>query len=557
MTRRISPASVIVALAMTLPLAAQSKEQARQELMRRLQAAEEASLESRRAFAAEHFRHEAADDPDVAAIVRVLDNTKIDLDFTDASLEDIIGFIREYAKINIEIDQKVREEGLAEKKITFKMRDAILRNVLDLLLRQYALEYTFDHKVFLIVEAFPSWPMSGFRKGSETSAGSLVPPREGVSSKEADEAILEKMKGTHISLSFTDAPLPRVLGCLVEFTTLPIVIDAGSVDNLGRLLVTFRVDDLPFDQAFDLIAKMVGLHYVVQGGEILVFSEEAYADANRGDRPCSKKDFTPLGKDANGAEEYRHDRTGIVFVRIPAGEFDMGSLDDEVGRDPKEVSRHVRIDRPFLLSKTEVTNAQFRLFAAKRRLQPGHSSGDWQEVSLDGDDQPVVCVNWLEVYGFCQWAGLRLPTDEEWEYVARGGDGRMFPWGDSWPPPPNSENYADETGVRDHLPILPIPGYDDGAAASAIVGRAAPNPFGVSDLGGNVWEFCCGRFEQQKLKGPTPDPRERFKTSKPDLRGGSWYESQPSALRCAERVAIPIEGASPVVGFRVALDWGE
>ena len=95
---------------------------------------------------------EKAVDEDVLAIQRVLDNTKIDLDFTDASLEDIIGFIREYAKINIEIDQKVREEGLAEKKITFQMRDAILRNVLNLLLRQYALGYTFDHKVLLIVK---------------------------------------------------------------------------------------------------------------------------------------------------------------------------------------------------------------------------------------------------------------------------------------------------------------------------------------------------------------------------------------------------------------------
>ena len=94
---------------------------------------------------------EAADE-DVLAIQRVLDNTKIDLDFTDASLEDIIGFIREYAKINIEIDQKVREEGLAEKKITFQMREAVLRNVLNLLLRQYSLGYTFDHKVLLIVK---------------------------------------------------------------------------------------------------------------------------------------------------------------------------------------------------------------------------------------------------------------------------------------------------------------------------------------------------------------------------------------------------------------------
>ncbi|GEM_PF-621516 len=88
----------------------------------------------------------------VLANQRVLDNTRVDLDFTDASLEDILGFIREYARINIEIDETVRQEGLAERKISFQMREAVLRNALSLLLRQYGLGMTVDDHGLLVVK---------------------------------------------------------------------------------------------------------------------------------------------------------------------------------------------------------------------------------------------------------------------------------------------------------------------------------------------------------------------------------------------------------------------
>ncbi|GEM_PF-7004565 len=101
------------------------------ETLREVEAAEKVrEIERRRA------KFETSDE---GAIARVLDQTRIDLDFADASLEDIIGFIREYAKINIEIDQKVREEGLAEKKTTLRVKDAVLRGVLDTLMREHEL----------------------------------------------------------------------------------------------------------------------------------------------------------------------------------------------------------------------------------------------------------------------------------------------------------------------------------------------------------------------------------------------------------------------------------
>lgn len=91
-------------------------------------------------------------DPDVLAIKNKLQTLKIDLDFTDASLFDILEFIREFAQVNIEISPEVKSEGTADKRITFQMKDLVLSNVLKLLLRQYGLGYTFENKVLLITK---------------------------------------------------------------------------------------------------------------------------------------------------------------------------------------------------------------------------------------------------------------------------------------------------------------------------------------------------------------------------------------------------------------------
>ncbi len=103
---------------------------------------------------AESRKKPVESDADAAAwkaeMQRVLENTRIDLDFTDASLEDIIGFLREFSRINIEIDQKVREDGTAEKKITFQLRDMPLKSTLKLLLDQYELTYELVNHVLLI-----------------------------------------------------------------------------------------------------------------------------------------------------------------------------------------------------------------------------------------------------------------------------------------------------------------------------------------------------------------------------------------------------------------------
>lgn len=112
---------------------------------------------------------------------------------------------------------------------------------------------------------------------------------------------------------------------------------------------------------------------------------------------------------------------GGRYVWVPPGEFLMGSNDGE--SDERPVHR-VQITRGFWLSKHEVTNAQYRRYCQA-------SGQSFPTGSSQGEDHPVVYVSWEGAQGYCDHYGLRLPTEAEWEYAARGSAGRKYPWGDS------------------------------------------------------------------------------------------------------------------------------
>ncbi len=200
------------------------------------------------------------------------------------------------------------------------------------------------------------------------------------------------------------------------------------------------------------------------------------------------------------------EQIGIELVTIPAGEFLYGNK--------QKVSLPV-----YALAKTLVTNRQYKAFVdATGRKAPGH----WDEGKIPAGKEyhPVVNVRWDDAQAFCRWAGLRLPSEAEWEKGARGMDGREYPWGNEKPDDKRC-NFA--MNVKDTTAVGRYP--------------AGASPYGMLDMAGNVWEWCEDWYDSEH--------KERV------LRGGSWGVESRS-VRSANRDRDIPDLRNDVVGFRCA-----
>jgi len=221
-----------------------------------------------------------------------------------------------------------------------------------------------------------------------------------------------------------------------------------------------------------------------------------------------------------------------VMVAIPAGPFIMGS---DAG-DPEDSPAH-DVDLPaFEIDKFEVTNADFDAFAEETGYvtyaeKQGFSS--WRDQwGIGEENHPVVMVTWDDAQAYCEWLGKRLPTEVEWEKVARGTDGRVFPWGNDWDP--NKANVK-ERGLR-------------GTSAVGSFGAGA-SPYGADDMVGNVWEWTADWY--QPYPGNTvADPYygEKFRVT----RGGGWFDEEAQATAFNRNAADPSKTANDDLGFRCA-----
>jgi formylglycine-generating enzyme required for sulfatase activity len=232
---------------------------------------------------------------------------------------------------------------------------------------------------------------------------------------------------------------------------------------------------------------------------------------------------------------------GGQMLLIPSGEFIMGN--PFPGAPPNE-SPHFRatISR-FYISRFPITNAHYEAF------DPLHKS---KRAPGTGDRHPVVYVSSVDAMKFCQWLSTRerrkyrLPTEAEWEYAAKGMDGRRYPWG-NFDKRGDLANFADKNtsfAWSDRQ-------IDDGYGESAPVGSfpRGASPFGIEDMAGNIWEWCGDFFEQYK---PTPkiDPRGPTNGRKRVYRGGSW-KSRFASLRTTTRGANLPTFSCNDLGFRI------
>ncbi len=243
---------------------------------------------------------------------------------------------------------------------------------------------------------------------------------------------------------------------------------------------------------------------------------------------------------------------GMRFVVIPAGTFTLGSPDAEPGRRSNEGPAHeVVLTQPFYLSVHPVTQADYAAVT-------GTNPSLFRAGEGGGPEHPVESVSWDDAVRFCKLLSerpeeresartYRLPTEAEWEYACRAGTDTPFSHGDSLA--------AEQAAFDATRPLGDVPA-GKAAAGSTPVGTYPPNLFGLSDVHGNVWEWCAdwygeGYYRDSPLRDPPGPATGRFRV----LRGGSWRNGG-DRCRAAYRNALAPHQRDAATGFRVVLVMG-
>ncbi|HKQ72701.1 MAG TPA: SUMF1/EgtB/PvdO family nonheme iron enzyme [Blastocatellia bacterium] len=215
---------------------------------------------------------------------------------------------------------------------------------------------------------------------------------------------------------------------------------------------------------------------------------------------------------------------GMVFV--PGGTFKMGRNNG----DEFEKPAHTVKVKPFFIDRTEVTNEEYKRFvSATGHRAPKHWDGG--EIPEGQTNFPVVNVSWDDANAYAQWAKKRLPTEAEWEFAARGTDGRIYPWGSGW-----KQDYANAGKSRNGA-LVETGRYEPGAS-----------PFGALDLCGNAWEWTSSEFANYPgRKAASSLAGAGLKV----IRGGA-YNVAPQRATSTYRGAVPPNEVFDKTGFRCA-----
>lgn len=302
--------------------------------------------------------------------------------------------------------------------------------------------------------------------------------------------------------------------------------------------------------------KLLGLPLVVVLAMGMLACEKdagGQQEANTGDTP----NVTP--DQPGGGETPTPPATTIPFdwVLVPEGSFTMGSPTTEKDRHVDETQHAVRISA-FWMSKYEVTNAQYDAFlkATKTEKPAVYKKANRQGTKFyknsrefKREKQPVVWVDREVAEAFCEWAGVQLPTEAQWEYACRAGSQARFGMGKdgeqiteanfgdyAW----NEEN-TKEAGKKQ---------------TTREVGTRKANAYGLHDMHGNVWEWCRDTYNPKfyatdAAKGPDPVFREEG-SGQGVCRGGAFF-FYSNVSRCAHRESVQVSYKDKLLGFRVVV----
>jgi formylglycine-generating enzyme required for sulfatase activity len=250
------------------------------------------------------------------------------------------------------------------------------------------------------------------------------------------------------------------------------------------------------------------------------------------------------------------------LARVPAGDFLMGSSD--AAEDERPVHR-VYVSE-FFVGRFPVSNEEYARFVRDTErpapavhtlpmIAGGSRGAAFQELAAPyvwtngrppagRGSHPVVLVRFEDALAYCEWLSgqlgrpVRLPTEAEWEKAARGGvDGRKFPWGD------------DVDASRANYLTDPLAKHQRGTRPT---GTYPPNPYGLCDMAGNVWEWVSDWYAPEYYAASEPrDPKGPDSGAMRIVRGGSWVNADVRSMRCACRHPVPPDTYAYSIGFRI------
>lgn len=261
--------------------------------------------------------------------------------------------------------------------------------------------------------------------------------------------------------------------------------------------------------------------------------------------------FIVLGIAPDGvfaAEKKIKNSLGMEFVLIPAGTFIMGSPTNEARRYKSEDQHQVTITKSFYMQTTEVTLSQWWDVMGKKFF--GRRKGY--------EDGPVVKVSWFDVRKFIEKLNkrgqgiYRLPTEAEWEYACRAGTRTAYSWGNEIDC--QKAMYANNTKrerMDNCVDFVKSKGLKPNRPAPAKT--YAPNPWGIYDMHGNVWEWCQDWYQNFYPKGEVTDPKGPASSDKGKIRrGGSWF-GKGFSCRSANRAYANPASRFEQTGFRLVM----
>ncbi len=312
-------------------------------------------------------------------------------------------------------------------------------------------------------------------------------------------------------------------------TTVELAIESEYADDADPVGAALAKRAGLFESAIKSIdwsiVAMVALPLVgtLCVGELLFYGGIIGTDKNDGGvsivaaRPTPTLDNLP--------QSWVSPKDNAPMILIPAGSYYSGPV-PAAGK----AARPLAVELPaFYIDRYEVTNRQFKKFVEATGYK---AQGNWEEAATDDRlDHPVIRVSFYDCEAYARWAGKRLPTADEWEKAARGGDLRLYPWGGT--EPDYTKFNCVESGLSNTSPVGSFP--------------KGASPYGVEDMAGNVWEWVDTWFIPY---GAAEDYTPLTKV----IKGGSRSDSAADCMLIQEHGVLPEQGRLANSGFRCVFD---